>query len=243
MVHNFGEIHPSTHVTDHSFILRFIHTDLHNTFVTFRIDASDIVFVYNVAKGRIVDAYATKFAAVKEVGKLYVEVENTGQLESEFSVVLSECLGRQSTPSKVVRITPGRIANVSFSLQSYKTKGESSLCEGTPCTDKHNIPAHIIVTLFSHTVQLFDKSFNFLGSSKVGVNVEGACFCFGECGCTVSTITIIVCEVDQASDEILFTSSVDLGPLVQLAIVQHCLVQHRHLSWSPRGILQWTYSF
>lgn len=133
MVYNFGHIHPSTHVTNHSFILRFINTDLHNSFVTFRIDASDIVFVYNAAKGRIVDAYATKFTAVKEVGRLFVEVENTGELESEYSVVLSECLGRQSTPSKVVNILPGSIANVSFSLQSYKTKGENSLCEGSSC--------------------------------------------------------------------------------------------------------------
>lgn len=130
MVHNFGQVHPSTHANNHSFILRFIHTDLHNSFVTFRIDASDIVFVYNAARGRIVDAYATDFTAVKEVGYLFVEVENTGQLESEYSVVLSECLGRKSTPSKIVSILPGRIANVSFSLQSYKTKGENSLCEG-----------------------------------------------------------------------------------------------------------------
>lgn len=130
MVHNFGLVHPSTHANNHSFILRFIHTDFHNSFVTFRIDASDIVFVYNAAKGRIVDAYATEFTAVKEVGNLYVEVENTGELEAEYSVVLSECLGRQTTPSKVVSILPGYIANVSFSLQSYKTKGESSVCEG-----------------------------------------------------------------------------------------------------------------
>ena len=130
MVHNFGRIHPSTHVTDHSFILRFINTDLHNSFVTFRIDAADIVFVYNAAKGRIVDAYAVEFTAVKEVGQLFVDVENTGELQSEYSVVLSECLGRKSTPSKVVSILPGRIANVTFSLQSYKTKGENSLCEG-----------------------------------------------------------------------------------------------------------------
>lgn len=146
MVHNFGKIHPSTHVTDHSFILRFINTDLHNTFVTFRIDAADIVFVYNVAKGRIVDAYAPKFTAVKEVGQLFVEVENTGQLESEYSIILSKCLGRQSTPSKVVSILPGCIANVSFSLQSYKTKGESSLCEGMPRTVSKSItPAHLNV--------------------------------------------------------------------------------------------------
>lgn len=190
MVHNFGKIHPSTHVTDHSFILRFINTDLHNTFVTFRIDAADIVFVYNVAKGRIVDAYATKFTAVKEVGQLFVEVENTGQLESEYSVVLSKCLGRQSIPSKVISILPGRIANVSFSLQSYKTKGETSLCEGVPTTHCVKIYYHIHPELVLNvcTVQLFDKSFNLLGSSKVDVSVEGACFCFGECGCTVSTI-------------------------------------------------------
>lgn len=131
MVHNYGIVHPSTHATNHSFILRFIHTDLHNSFVTFRIDASDIAFVYNAARGRIVDAYATAFTAVKEVGQLYVEVENTGQLESEYSVVLSDCLGRTNTPSKVVIISPGVIANVSFSLQSYKAKGENSVCEGS----------------------------------------------------------------------------------------------------------------
>lgn len=130
MVHNFGRIHRSTHVTNHSFILRFIHTEFHNTFVTFRIDASDIAFVYNAAKGRIVDAYATNFTAVKDMGRLYVEVENTGEIEAEFSVILSECLGRDSTPSKTVSIVPGLIANVSFGLQSYNAKGEKSLCEG-----------------------------------------------------------------------------------------------------------------
>ena len=131
MVHNFGHIHRSTHVTNHSFILRFIHTEFHNTFVTFRIDASDIAFVYNTAKGRIVDAYATNFTAVKEMGHLYVEVENTGEIEAEFSVVLSKCLGRGSTPSKSVNIIPGVIANLSFSLQSHNARGEESLCEGS----------------------------------------------------------------------------------------------------------------
>ena len=128
--------------------------------MTFRIDASDIVFVYNAAKGRIVDAYATNFTAVKEVGYLFVEVENTGQLESEYSIVLSECLGRKSTPSKVVSILPGQIANVSFSLQSYKTKGENSLCEGVYIA--WHLEFHCYHNSIANAVSVLISSFNFL---------------------------------------------------------------------------------
>ena len=48
MLHNFGRIHKSSHPNNQSFIMRFIHEDLHNTFVTFKIDASSLVFVYSV---------------------------------------------------------------------------------------------------------------------------------------------------------------------------------------------------
>ena len=130
MLKNFGHVHPSTKNNDHSFIVRLIHDDLHNSFVTFRIDASDIQFVYNVGKGRIVDARTSDFKALTEVGTMYVEVENTGEIVAEFTVVLSECFGRKNLPGKEITIEPGRIGNVTFFLQSYKMFGEQSLCEG-----------------------------------------------------------------------------------------------------------------
>ena len=48
MLHNFGKIDKSSKSNDKSFILRFIHEDLHNTFVTFKIEASSLAFVYKV---------------------------------------------------------------------------------------------------------------------------------------------------------------------------------------------------
>lgn len=48
LLSSFGKIDSSSNATNTTFILRFELEDLHNTFVTFRIDASDIVFVYNV---------------------------------------------------------------------------------------------------------------------------------------------------------------------------------------------------
>lgn len=127
---NFGRIHPSTHIDNNSFIIRLIHDDLHNSFVTFRIDASDIQFVFNVGKGRIVDARTTEFKALTDIGKMYVEVENTGEITAEFTVVLSECFGRKNLPGKGIIIEPGKTQNVTFLLQSYKMFGENSVCEG-----------------------------------------------------------------------------------------------------------------
>ena len=49
MLHNFGKLHKeSSHPNEDSFILRFIHDDVHNTLVSFDIDASNLLFVYNV---------------------------------------------------------------------------------------------------------------------------------------------------------------------------------------------------
>ena len=48
MLHNFGRVAESTHPNEDSFMLNFIHEELLNTVVTIRIDASNIVFVYNV---------------------------------------------------------------------------------------------------------------------------------------------------------------------------------------------------
>lgn len=47
-----------------------------------------------------------------------------------------------------------------------------------------------VCSSFCIAVQLYDQSFNLLGTTKVDVAVKGACFCFGECGCTVSIIGI-----------------------------------------------------
>ena len=38
------------------------------------------------ASGRIVNAYANNFEALKSNGFIYVEIENTGEVTSEFSV-------------------------------------------------------------------------------------------------------------------------------------------------------------
>ena len=52
----------------------------------------------NRANGRIVNAYATNFEALKDSGFVYVEIENTGEINSEFSVsVLRSSLGCEST--------------------------------------------------------------------------------------------------------------------------------------------------
>ena len=43
-------------------------------------------FISCSASGRIVNAYANNFDALKDNGFIYVEIENTGEVTSEFSV-------------------------------------------------------------------------------------------------------------------------------------------------------------
>ncbi len=136
MVQNFGHVHNSSHPNNKSFILRFVHEDLHNTFVTFRIDASDILFVINVGSGRIVDTHATNFTALEDYGLITVEVENTGEVTAEFSVSVMKCnQGIQQIPAKSVTMNPGLVANVTFRIGSANSKagGENHECEGL-CT-------------------------------------------------------------------------------------------------------------
>ena len=137
MVHNFGTVHNSSHPNNKSFILRFVHEDLHNTFITFRIDASDIMFVYSVGNGRIVDTSASDFTALKGAGMLSVVVENTGEITAEFSVSVMKCnQGIHRIPAKTVTIDPGKTANVTFMISSYNNRaGDEAAheCEGV-CT-------------------------------------------------------------------------------------------------------------
>ena len=139
MVHNFGKIHNSSSPNNKSFILRFIHEDLHNTFVTFRIDASSITFVHNVGSGRIVDTYATDFEALTGVGVITVVVENTGEVTSEFSVSVMECnRDIHRIPAKTYTVDPGKMAEFIFKVMSYKSRAGLSnyKCEGiSMCTD------------------------------------------------------------------------------------------------------------
>ena len=133
MVRNFGKVHNSSHPNNKSFILKFIHEDLHNTFVTFKIDASNIFFVHNVGKGRIVDTHATNFEALTGVGEITVEVQNVGDITAEFSVSVLKCnRDIHRIPAKSVTIDPGRVANITFKVASFnsRTGNTDHKCEG-----------------------------------------------------------------------------------------------------------------
>ena len=130
LLRNFGKVHPSTHSNDNSFILRFVHESLHNSFVTFNIDASDIQFVFNSVKGRIVDVNAEDFVALEENGLIIVEIENIGEISGEFTVTLAHCYDDRIPVSKTQTLMPGQFANVSFVFQAYTTQSEQLKCVG-----------------------------------------------------------------------------------------------------------------
>ena len=132
MVYNHGKVHPSSHPNNHSFILKFIHEDLHNSFVTLKVDASDISFVKNVGSGRIVETYTTGFRALQGYGTLTVELVNTGEVTAEFSVSVMKCSrGLHMIPAKSVTLDPAEVKNVTFKLQSYSEEGGKMDCEGS----------------------------------------------------------------------------------------------------------------
>ena len=129
---NFGRVHPSSNPNNNSFILRFFHEGLHNSFVTLKIDASDISFVKNIASGRIVDAFTTGFRALQGHGTLTAELSNTGEVTAEFSVAVIKCSrGVHHVPAKSISLDPGQIVNATFLLRSYSQKGGNMTCEGT----------------------------------------------------------------------------------------------------------------
>ena len=130
LLHNYGQVHHSTHPDDNSFILRFVHTSLHNSFVTFDIDASDIQFVYNSVKGRIVDVTASNFTALEDNGLIVVDVENTGEIAGDFLTTLAHCHDDRVPSTKKRSISPGQIANISFAFQAFIRESEKVQCVG-----------------------------------------------------------------------------------------------------------------
>ena len=131
MLHNYGRIHPSTHPNNSSFIMRLIYPRLHNSLVTFRLDAADLAFVVNVGKGRIVSAESRGFnRSTHTAGEVVVVVENLSDIAQDFNLVLTECFGRESLPSKRVSVYPAETATVFFALIAHNIRKITTKCEG-----------------------------------------------------------------------------------------------------------------
>ena len=131
MIHNHGKVHHDSHPNNESFILKFFHNDLHNSFVTLRIDASDILFVRSVSSGRIVETYTVPFTAAVDQGSLTVEIGNTGEVMSDYSVSVVKCTsGLHDLAAKSLSLQPGEVQNTSFVLRSGDTDGGKKECEG-----------------------------------------------------------------------------------------------------------------
>ena len=132
MIHNYGKVHHSSHPNKNSFILKFVHGDLHNSFITLRIDASDITFVKSVSSGRIVETYTTPFKGAVGHGTLTVEVGNTGEVSSEYSLSVVKCTsGLYEIPAKKLTLEAGEVKNITFTLRSTEIDGGGKECEGT----------------------------------------------------------------------------------------------------------------
>jgi hypothetical protein len=172
MMYNFGTIHPTSSADNYSIIMRFKHTDFQNSMVTFHIDATDLTYVYSVANGRIVNAYATNFEALKDSGFVYVEIENTGDINSEFSVSITRCSrGVHSVAGREVDLDPGAAVELTFQVQTYRALGSDYSCE----------------------VELFDAEYNLLQTAQISFKTNGTCFCYGICGCVCDPTEEIVC--------------------------------------------------
>ncbi|CAI8041484.1 Hapless 2, partial [Geodia barretti] len=101
-------------------------------------------------------------------GSLTVEVGNTGEVLSEYSVSVTKCTtGLHDIAAKTLSLNPGEVKNTSFTLRSGDTDGGDKKCE----------------------VQLYDSNFNLLDTAMIDIKVGAACMCFGICGC--------VCEDDE----------------------------------------------
>ncbi len=131
MLENFGEIHDSSHPDNHTYIIRFKYNEFHNTLVKFKIDASDVSFVKNVADGRIVSITTSGFGTGKGgVGLVLVTAENTGEVTSTFYVSLRNCFNRENLPSKDVILKPGESKVLTFPLRSTSIKRVTTTCKG-----------------------------------------------------------------------------------------------------------------
>lgn len=132
MIHNFGKVYHGSHPNKDSFILQFLHDDLHNSFITLRIDASDIAFVKSVSTGRIVETYTTGFIARTTSGSLTVEIANTGEIASDYTVSVANCSKKMyKIPDEKLSLDPGEVKNVSFMLRTAGKAGGKKECEGT----------------------------------------------------------------------------------------------------------------
>lgn len=102
----------------------------HTSIMTLEVEADSVMFVTNVATGKIVSAKAASFEALMgSSGEADLEILNTGSVTAAFTVSVANCSGTV-VPGPALKITlaPLQSNSYSISLLTQQTKGLNSTC-------------------------------------------------------------------------------------------------------------------
>ncbi|XP_062503762.1 hapless 2-like isoform X2 [Corticium candelabrum] len=149
---------------------------IHQSVIVMDISADDIHFVYNVATGKIVEAYVEDFAALSKDGKLMVNVHNTGQVASDFPVAVDQCSpGIADVPAQTRTIEANQVLQYVFNVWHHISLATNNSC----------------------TVSLQDKTGKKQDSVVVKFTTFMACFCAGHCPCKCDVSCEVVIETPK----------------------------------------------
>lgn len=110
--------------------LHFSTLNYGSTLITLTLDASDISFVINVGSAKIGNCVANNFEALSTNGTLTCIVQNTGNIEAEFTLSVTECTnGVQEMVAKTRSIDVGFNTTIAFTLRSSEIDGNDHECK------------------------------------------------------------------------------------------------------------------
>mmetsp|Transcript_10828 Transcript_10828/g.24780 ORF Transcript_10828/g.24780 Transcript_10828/m.24780 type:complete len:677 (-) Transcript_10828:27-2057(-) len=107
-------------------------TQRHTTILRLEARAEEVMFVKNVASGRIVHAVIDSFEALKGEGEAEVQIVSTGRVIADFTIGVSNCTGGfEASPAQALALSPYDTGTRKFDVISSHTGGGDYTCKAT----------------------------------------------------------------------------------------------------------------
>mmetsp|Transcript_2206 Transcript_2206/g.5616 ORF Transcript_2206/g.5616 Transcript_2206/m.5616 type:complete len:714 (+) Transcript_2206:43-2184(+) len=104
-------------------------TQRHTTLMRLEAVAQDVMFVKNVASGRIVHAYVDAFEALTGEGEAEVQIVSTGKVVADFSLGVTNCTGGfEASPAVSIALHPYETGSRKFDVFASHTGGGEYTC-------------------------------------------------------------------------------------------------------------------
>lgn len=98
--------------------------------LTLTLKADDFIYMINKSPGQLKKTFVQKFESLSRNGKMYIDMLNTGELESKYSITITECSPNiNMIPSQSILASPKIITQLLFDVTTNTGLESKNVCQ------------------------------------------------------------------------------------------------------------------